>query len=127
VEVVYEGCAGLDAHKNSITAYVLGAWPKGKKKQAKRRCTTFKQELLADWLQECGVTHGEMESTATVSGFESLYLGLTSDNASAERWPWANGPSTNLPTAYYRSTAVLSASTYISYRAPGPGASMVFG
>jgi transposase len=50
-------CAGLDVHKMSITACVLWALPKGKKKQEKRRFGTFTAELLAraDWLRECGV------------------------------------------------------------------------
>ena len=65
MEVVYERCAGLDVHKKSITACVLWALPKGKKKQEKRRFGTFTAELLAlaDWLGECGVTHVAMEST----------------------------------------------------------------
>jgi transposase len=65
MEVVYERCAGLDVHKKSITACVLWALPKGKKKQEKRRFATFTQDLLAmaDWLRECGVTHVAMEST----------------------------------------------------------------
>src|SRR5574340_639736 len=65
MDVVYECCAGLDVHKKSITACVLWALPKGKKKQEKRRFGTFTQELLAlaDWLRECGVTHVAMEST----------------------------------------------------------------
>src|SRR5580704_6512822 len=65
MEVVYECCAGLDVHKKSITACVLWALPKGKKKQEKRRFATFTQNLLelADWLRECGVTHVAMEST----------------------------------------------------------------
>jgi len=65
VEVVYERCAGLDVHKKSITACVLWALPKGKKRQEKRRFATFTQDLLAmaDWLRESGVTHVAMEST----------------------------------------------------------------
>src|SRR5579862_3573475 len=65
MEVVYECCAGLDVHKKSITACVLWALPKGKKKQEKRRFATFTQNLLelADWLRECGVTQVAMEST----------------------------------------------------------------
>jgi len=65
VEVMYERCAGLDVHKKSITACVLWALPKGKKKPEKRRFATFTQDLLAmaDWLRECGVTHVAMEST----------------------------------------------------------------
>lgn len=65
MEVVYERCAGLDVHKKSITACVLWALPKGKKKREKRRFATFTQDLLAmaDWLREIGVTHVAMEST----------------------------------------------------------------
>jgi transposase len=65
VEVVYEGCAGLEVHKKSITACVLWALPKGKKKQEKRRFASFTHDLpaMADWLRECGVTHVAMEST----------------------------------------------------------------
>ena len=47
MEVVYERCAGLDVHKKSITACVLWALPKGKKKQEKRRFASFTQDLLA--------------------------------------------------------------------------------
>ena len=63
----YERCAGLDVHKKSITACVLWALPKGKKKQEKRRFATFTQDLLAmtAWLRECGVTHVAMESTVS--------------------------------------------------------------
>ncbi|HEY6332885.1 MAG TPA: IS110 family transposase [Blastocatellia bacterium] len=65
MDVVYECCAGLDVHKKSITACVLWALSKGKKRQEKRRFGTFTQNLLelADWLRECGVTHVAMEST----------------------------------------------------------------
>ena len=65
MEVVYERCAGLDVHKESTTACVLWALPKGKKKQEKRRFATFTQDLLAmaDWLRDSGVTHGAIEST----------------------------------------------------------------
>ena len=37
MEVVYERCAGLDVHKKSITACVLWALPKGKKKQGSNK------------------------------------------------------------------------------------------
>jgi len=65
VEVVYERCAGLDVQKKSITACVLWALPKGKKRHEKRRFATFTQDLLAmaDWLRKCGATHVAMEST----------------------------------------------------------------
>jgi transposase len=65
MEVLYRCCCGLDVHKKSITACVLWAEPKGKKRQQKRVFTTFTQDLLAlaDWLRACGVTHVALEST----------------------------------------------------------------
>lgn len=65
MEVLYACCCGLDVHKKSITACVLWAEPKGKVRKEKRRFGTFTEELLslAQWLQECGVTHVAMEST----------------------------------------------------------------
>jgi hypothetical protein len=65
MEVVYPCCCGLDVHKKSITACVLWAGAKGKSRKEKRSFGTFTHDLLrlADWLQECGVTHVAMEST----------------------------------------------------------------
>jgi transposase len=65
MEVVYPCCCGLDVHKKSITACVLWAEAKGKSGKEKRSFATFTHDLLrlADWLQECGVTHVAMEST----------------------------------------------------------------
>jgi len=65
MEVVYPCCCGLDVHKKSITACVLWAEAKGKSRKEKRSFGTFTQDLLrlADWLQECGVTHVALEST----------------------------------------------------------------
>lgn len=65
MEVVYSCCCGLDVHKKSITACVLWAENKGKNRREKRSFGTFTHDLLrlADWLQECGVTHVAMEST----------------------------------------------------------------
>src|SRR6266404_3889680 len=65
MEVVYLCCCGLDVHKKSITACVLWAEAKGKSRKEKKRFGTFTHDLLqlADWLQECGVTHVAMEST----------------------------------------------------------------
>src|SRR5262252_1352860 len=65
MEVVYPCCCGLDVHKKKITACVLWAEAKGKGRKEKRRFGTFTHDLLqlADWLQECGVTHAAMEST----------------------------------------------------------------
>src|SRR3989440_2392292 len=65
MEVVYPCCCGLDVHKKSITACVLWAEAKGKSRKEKRNFGTFTHDLLrlADWLQECGITHVAMEST----------------------------------------------------------------
>lgn len=65
MEVLYPCCSGLDVHKKSITACVLWAEPKGRKRQQKRVFQTFTRDLraLAEWLKECGVTHVALEST----------------------------------------------------------------
>jgi transposase len=65
MEVVYTCCCGLDVHKKSITACVLSAGNRGNNRREKRSFGTFTHDLLrlADWLQECGVTHVAMEST----------------------------------------------------------------
>src|SRR5499427_9541794 len=62
MQVVHEVCCGLDVHKKSVTACVL--WAANRRRQT-REFGTFTKELLelADWLQECGVTHVAMEST----------------------------------------------------------------
>src|SRR6266851_1399216 len=62
MEVVLEVCCGLDVHKKSVTACVL--WASGRRKQI-REFGTFTHDLLqlADWLEQCGVTHAAMEST----------------------------------------------------------------
>ena len=65
MEVLYPCCCGLDVHKKSITACVLWAEARGRKRQEKRAFATFTRDLLAlaDWLRECGVTHVALEST----------------------------------------------------------------
>ncbi len=65
MEVVYPCGCGLDVHKKSITACVLWAEVKGKSRKEKKRFGTFTHDLLqlADWLEQCGVTHVAMEST----------------------------------------------------------------
>jgi transposase len=59
MEVIAKRCCGLDVHKRSVTACVIT--PKGKEV---RQFGTLTSELLklADWLNECGVTHVAMES-----------------------------------------------------------------
>jgi transposase len=65
MEVLYPCCCGLEVHKKSITAGVLGARQGGRSRKEKRRFETFTRDLLrmADWLRECGVTHVAREST----------------------------------------------------------------
>jgi len=62
MEVVYPCCCGLDVHKRSITACVLWAEAKGKSRKEKKRFETFTHDLLqlADWLEQCGLTHVAM-------------------------------------------------------------------
>src|SRR5215469_14266655 len=64
MQVVYPCCCGLDVHKKSVTACVLWAEDGGKSRKEKRSFGTFTRDLLrlADWLQQCGVTHVALES-----------------------------------------------------------------
>ena len=65
MQVVYPCCCGLDVHKKSVTACVLWARDGGRSRKEKRSFGTFTRDLLglADWLQQCGVTHVALEST----------------------------------------------------------------
>jgi transposase len=65
MDVVHRCCAGLDVHKDTVTACVAWAEPTGKKRHEKRPFGTTTRELLAlaDWIRGCGVTHVAMEST----------------------------------------------------------------
>ena len=65
MDVLHTCCCGLDVHKESVTACVLWAEGKGRKRKEKRQFGTMTRDLLAlaDWLQACGVTHVAMEST----------------------------------------------------------------
>ena len=65
MQVVYPCCCGLDVHKKSVRACVLWAEDGGKSRKEKRSFGTFTRDLLrlADWLQQCGVTHVALEST----------------------------------------------------------------
>ncbi len=65
MEVVYEGCAGLDVHKKSVTACrITPAAGRGWQKE-RRRFGTMTDELLrlTDWLRAGQVTTVAMEST----------------------------------------------------------------
>jgi transposase len=61
MQVVHEVCCGLDVHKKTVTACVLGLVGG----RQIREFGTFTRELLemADWLRSCGVTHVALEST----------------------------------------------------------------
>jgi transposase len=60
MRVVYERCAGLDVHKQTVVACLLTPGHK-----AVRTFGTFTRDLLAlgDWLQDQGCTHVAMEAT----------------------------------------------------------------
>ncbi len=65
METLYPCCAGLDVHKQTVTACVRRLGAAGKVGQQVRTFGTMTGELLAlsDWLAEQGVTHVAMEST----------------------------------------------------------------
>jgi len=64
MQVVYARCAGLDVHKESVSACV-SVCEGEEKRQVTRQFGTFTGDLLAlaDWLKEQGVTHVAMEAT----------------------------------------------------------------
>jgi transposase len=64
MQVMYECCAGLDVHKNSVVACVM-ITGQGKVQSATKTFGTMTGEILAlsDWLKEQQVTHVAMEST----------------------------------------------------------------
>jgi len=64
MEVLYERCAGLDVHKESVYICVLLGQGRDLRK-LKRKFGTFPHQLLelSKWLVELGVTHVLMEST----------------------------------------------------------------
>lgn len=65
MEILYARCAGLDVHKETVTACVLtpdeGAEPRKQIRQFKT--TTTELRSLARWLREEQVTHAAMEAT----------------------------------------------------------------
>jgi transposase len=65
VETLVERCAGLDVHKDSVTACVRVPDGHGGRHAETRRFTTTTAGLglLADWLASLGVTRVGMEST----------------------------------------------------------------
>jgi transposase len=65
VETLVERCAGLDVHKDSVTACVRVPDGHGGRHAETRRFTTTTAGLvlLAEWLGSFGVTRAGMEST----------------------------------------------------------------
>ena len=70
MEVQHARCAGIDIHKRSITVCVLIREVGRREQKHQREFGTITSEILAwvDWLQELGVTHLAMESTASTGG-----------------------------------------------------------
>jgi transposase len=65
MDVVNERCCGLDIHKKTISACVNVSSRTARRKKQLRVFGTMTCDLLAlaDWLNECGVTHVAMEAT----------------------------------------------------------------
>src|ERR1700738_2977346 len=65
LNVLYERCAGLDIHKQTVVACLLLTPTTGKASRQVRTFATTTGGLLglADWLGSQGVTHVAMEST----------------------------------------------------------------
>jgi transposase len=65
MEVVYERCAGLDIHKQTVVACRITPGPRGAAQKEVRSFGTMTEQLLelADWLGAAGVTQVAMEST----------------------------------------------------------------
>lgn len=65
MEVLYPRCAGLDVHKETVTACILtpGEGAEARKQIRQFNTTTTELRSLAEWLREERVTHAAMEST----------------------------------------------------------------
>ena len=65
MDVLYERCCGLDIHKRTVVACVLGPGAGGRPAKEVRTFGTMTDDLLAlgAWLAAPGVTHVAMEST----------------------------------------------------------------
>jgi transposase len=65
MQVVYERCAGLDVHKQTVVVCVMLTAPTGKVQKQLRTFATTTTELLAlaDWLTAEQVSHVSIEST----------------------------------------------------------------
>ncbi|MDQ6743658.1 MAG: IS110 family transposase [Candidatus Dormibacteraeota bacterium] len=65
MQVVHERCCGLDVHKKTVVACVLGSAADGSVQRRVRTFGTMTAELLAlgDWLRDLAVTQVAIEST----------------------------------------------------------------
>src|SRR5438132_1462843 len=65
MQPLYECCAGLDVHKDTVVACVRRLDQQGQIHEEVRTFSTMTNGLLAlaDWLDAAGVTHAAMEST----------------------------------------------------------------
>jgi transposase len=65
MQVMFERCAGLDVHKDSVYACAITPGPNGQSVKVVRTFGTTTGELLKlrDWLESSQVTHAAMEST----------------------------------------------------------------
>ena len=63
MDVVYERCCGLDAHKRTVVACLLTPGQPGQPRTEVRTFGTMTADLLAlaDWLAASGCTHGRRE------------------------------------------------------------------
>lgn len=86
MDTIIEVCAGLDVHKQTVTANVRYRDERGRRRSTTRQVGTTTSELLglSDWLCELGVTHVAMEATGVywkpvyyvleAAGFELLVV-----------------------------------------------------
>ena len=86
MDTIIEVCAGLDVHKETVTANVRYRDERGRRRATARQVGTTTAELLelSDWLGEAGVTHVAMEATGVywkpvyyvleAAGFELLVV-----------------------------------------------------
>jgi transposase len=64
MQVMYEKCAGMDVHKDSVYVCVVKSAEGGVSKEVRTFGTKTSELLrLREWLEEEGVTHAAMEST----------------------------------------------------------------
>jgi transposase len=65
MDVLYERCAGLDVHKDTVVACARISGPGGESKREVRTFATTTRGLLelSDWMTEHGCTHVAMEAT----------------------------------------------------------------